>query len=51
MRENAGEVTEAIEQMLGLKLLRTAIEDLEHNNVCGTLRRELAESASDERAP
>lgn len=50
MRENAGEVTEAIEQMLGLKLLRTAIEDLEHNNVRGTLRRELAESASDEKS-
>lgn len=50
MRENAGEVTEAIEQMLGLKLLRTAIEDLEHNNVRGILRRELKDSASDEKS-
>jgi DNA sulfur modification protein DndD len=50
MRENAGEVTEAIEQMLGLKLLRTAIEDLEHNNVRGILRRELRDSASDEKS-
>lgn len=50
MRENAGDVTEAIEQMLGLKLLRIAIEDLEHNNVRGTLRRELKESTSDEKS-
>jgi DNA sulfur modification protein DndD len=49
-RENAGDVTEAIEQMLGLKLLRIAIEDLEHNNVRGTLRRELKESTSDEKS-
>ncbi len=50
MRENVGEVTEAIEQMLGLKLLRTAIEDLEHNSVRGVLRKELKDSTSDEKS-
>lgn len=50
MREHAGEVTEAIEQMLGLKLLRTTIEDLQHNSVRGQLRRELRDSTSDEKS-
>ncbi|HNW34808.1 MAG TPA: AAA family ATPase [Candidatus Ozemobacteraceae bacterium] len=42
-------VTEAIHQMLGLKLLRTTIDDLCHNNVRGRFRRELKEVASDEK--
>jgi DNA sulfur modification protein DndD len=50
MRENVGKVTEAIEQMLGLKLLSAAIKDLEHNNVRGILRRELKDSTSDEKS-
>jgi DNA sulfur modification protein DndD len=46
-RENSGDVTEAIEQMLGLRLLRSTIEDLEHQNVRGALRKELREQTSD----
>lgn len=46
---NRDKVTEAIHQMLGLKLLKTAIEDLQHNSVRGKLRRELAENTSDEK--
>lgn len=50
MRENAKEVTEAIEHMLGLKLLSTTIEDLESPSVDGALRRELRDSTSDEKS-
>jgi DNA sulfur modification protein DndD len=44
--ENAAKVTEAIRQMLGLKLLETAIEDLRCQSVLGKLRAELKERAS-----
>jgi DNA sulfur modification protein DndD len=49
MREHAKDVTEAIEQMLGLKLLRKAIDDLQHQSVRGVLRTELRDSTSDEK--
>ena len=47
--KNRGQVTEAIHQMLGLKLLQSTIEDLNHNNVRGKFRRELADKTSDEK--
>lgn len=47
--KNSGKVTEAIHQMLGLKLLGTAIKDLEHQSVRGRLRQELKEHTSDEK--
>lgn len=46
---NSAQVTEAIHQMLGLRLLRTTIEDLRHQNVRGKLRSEQKESTSDEK--
>ena len=46
---NSAQVTEAIHQMLGLKLLRIAIEDLRHQNVRGKLRAEQKETTSDEK--
>lgn len=49
MEENAGQVTEAIRQMLGLTLLQTAIEDLRHQSVLGRLRNELRERTSEEK--
>jgi len=50
MEESAPQVTDAIQQMLGLKLLRAAIEDLKHPNVRGKLRSELRDCTSDEKA-
>ena len=47
--ENRGQVTEAIHQMLGLNLLRRTIEDLNHANVRGKLRKELSDNTSDEK--
>lgn len=47
--KNSGQVTEAIQQMLGLKLLRTTIDDLKHQNVRGKLRGELKEASSGEK--
>jgi DNA sulfur modification protein DndD len=47
--KNSAQVTEAIHQMLGLKLLRTTIEDLRHQNVRGKLRAELKETTSAEK--
>jgi DNA sulfur modification protein DndD len=47
--KNSAQVTEAIQQMLGLKLLRTTIEDLRHQNVRGKLRGELKEASSSEK--
>lgn len=47
--KNSAQVTEAIQQMLGLKLLRTTIEDLRHSNVRGKLRGELKEASSSEK--
>lgn len=46
---NSAKVTEAIHQMLGLKLLGTTIKDLEHQSVRGKLRQELKEHTSDEK--
>lgn len=47
--KNSEKVTEAIHQMLGLKLLGTTIKDLEHQNVRGRFRQELQQNASDEK--
>ena len=46
---NSDKVTTAIQQMLGLELLKTTIEDLKHQNVRGKLRSEQKESTSDEK--
>jgi DNA sulfur modification protein DndD len=50
MEENAAKVTDAIQQMLGLKLLRAAIDDLSSQNVRGKLRTELRDCTSEEKA-
>lgn len=50
MEENASQITDAIRQMLGLKLIQTAIEDLQHQNVRGKIRSELRARTSDEKA-
>jgi len=50
MEENAAKVTDAIQQMLGLKLLQSAIDDLSHQNVRGKLRTELRDCTSEEKA-
>ncbi len=50
MEENAGKVTDAIQQMLGLKLIRAAIDDLSHQNVRGRLRTDLRDCTSEEKA-
>lgn len=50
MEESATQVTDAIQQMLGLKLLRAAVEDIKHPNVRGKLRTELRDCTSDEKA-
>ncbi len=47
--KNSAQVTEAIHQMLGLKLLQTTIDDLKHQNVRRRLRNEQKESTSDEK--
>jgi DNA sulfur modification protein DndD len=49
MDKNSAQVTAAIHQMLGLKLLRTTIEDLQHQNVRGKFLRELRDNTSDEK--
>lgn len=49
MEKNSAQVTAAIHQMLGLKLLRTTIEDLQHQNVRGKFLRELRDNTSDEK--
>lgn len=49
METNREQVTEAIHQMLGLKLLRTTIDDLRHHNVRGKLRSEQKDATSDEK--
>lgn len=46
---NSAQVTEAIHQMLGLRLLRTTIDDLRHQNVRGKLRSEQKETTSEEK--
>lgn len=47
--KNRNQVTEAIHQMLGLNLLQRTIEDLNHPNVRGKFRKELADKTSDEK--
>lgn len=49
MERNSAQVTEAIHQMLGLRLLRTTIDDLKHQNVRGKLRAEQRETTSEEK--
>jgi DNA sulfur modification protein DndD len=49
MRDHAKDVTEAIEQMLGLELLRTTIDDLQSQSVRGELRKELRDLVGDEK--
>jgi DNA sulfur modification protein DndD len=49
MEKNSAEVTEAIHQMLGLRLLRTTIDDLQHANVRGKFLKELRDNTSDEK--
>lgn len=50
MERSSSEVTEAIQQMLGLRLLQTTVEDLRSQNVRGKLRAELKEQpTSDEK--
>lgn len=49
MERNSAQVTEAIHQMLGLRLLRTTIDDLNHQNVRGKLRTEQRETTSEEK--
>jgi len=49
METNRDQVTEAIQQMLGLKLLQKTIEDLRNPNVRGKLRSEQKEATSDEK--
>lgn len=49
MERNSDQVTEAIHQMLGLKLLKQAIEDLRHQSVRGKLRNEQRETTSEEK--
>ncbi len=49
MEKNSAQVTSAIHQMLGLKLLRTTIEDLQHQNVRGKFIKELRDNTSDEK--
>ena len=49
MEENSSQVTDAIQQMLGLKLLRTTIDDLRHQSVRGKLRAEQKDATSEEK--
>ena len=49
MEKNSAQVTAAIHQMLGLRLLRTTIEDLQHQNVRGKFIKELRDNTSDEK--
>jgi DNA sulfur modification protein DndD len=49
MEKNSAKVTEAIHQMLGLKLLRTTIDDLQHQSVRGKFLKELKDNTSDEK--
>ncbi|MBL6995466.1 AAA family ATPase [Desulfobacula sp.] len=47
--QNSAKITDAIHQMLGLKLLSTTIDDLKHPNVLGRLRGELKNATSDDK--
>lgn len=48
MERSSHEVSSAIRQMLGLQLLETTIDDLNHGNVKGKLRAELKEQPTSE---
>lgn len=48
MEKNAGEITNAIHQMLGLHLLQRTLADLDHQNVRGRLVAELRENTDDD---
>ena len=48
MRKNAKDITDAIHQMLGLKLLQKTIDDLTHANVRGKLAKELRDHTDEE---
>ena len=48
MRKNAKDITDAIHQMLGLKLLQKTIDDLNHANVRGRLAKELRDHTDEE---
>lgn len=49
MERSSAQVTEAIQQMLGLALLRATINDLRHQNVRGKLRSEQKEATNAEK--
>lgn len=49
MERNSAQVTEAIHQMLGLRLLKMTIDDLRHQNVRGKLRAEQRETTNEEK--
>lgn len=49
MEENSEQITEAIHQMLGIRLLKTTIDDLKHANVRGKLRAEQKDSTCEEK--
>jgi DNA sulfur modification protein DndD len=46
---NSEQITDAIQQMLGLKLLATTIKDLQHQSVRGRFRAELQDQTTDEK--
>lgn len=48
MESNADMVKQAIHQMLGLKLLASAVTDLKHQNVRGALQKELRDNTDSE---
>lgn len=48
LRKNAKDITDAIHQMLGLKLLQKTIDDLSHANVRGRLAKELRDHTDEE---
>lgn len=47
--KNSEKITDAIQQMLGLKLLATTIKDLQHQSVRGRFRAELQDKTTDEK--
>lgn len=49
MEENSEQVTDAIHQMLGIRLLKTTVDDLKHTNVRGKLRNEQKDSTCAEK--
>lgn len=49
MEKNRAQVTEAIQQILGLRLLQTTISDLKHQNVRGKYRSEQKNAVTEEK--